>query len=94
MTGLVKHRNITVRGKVQGVYFRVSTKDVADSLALTGFVRNEKDGSVYIEAEGDVNSLDRLVAWCGKGPPGAVVQQVDVADATVLGFGSFEIRRH
>jgi len=48
----MKHLNITVKGVVQGVFFRASTKDQADQLGICGLVRNEQDGSVYVEAEG------------------------------------------
>jgi acylphosphatase len=49
----MKHWNIKVTGKVQGVFFRASTKAVADQLGVKGFVKNLSDGSVYIEAAGD-----------------------------------------
>ncbi len=88
-----RHVNIMVTGSVQGVFFRATAKEMAGSLGLTGFVRNEKDGSVYIEAEGDQQELDRFVAWCRKGPPGAVVTNVEIVDDTVRDFSSFEIRR-
>jgi acylphosphatase len=48
----MKHINIKITGKVQGVFFRASTKAVADQIGVKGFVKNEKDGSVYVEAEG------------------------------------------
>ncbi|WP_431293764.1 acylphosphatase [Pedobacter sp. P26] len=49
----MKHLNIKVTGKVQGVGFRETTKIIANQMMVNGFVRNEKDGSVYIEAEGE-----------------------------------------
>jgi acylphosphatase len=54
----MKHWNIKVTGKVQGVFFRASTKAVADQLGVKGFVKNLSDGSVYIEAEGDEFALE------------------------------------
>jgi acylphosphatase len=90
---MIGHLNIAVNGKVQGVFFRATAKDVADSLGVKGFVRNEKNGSVYIEAEGEAADLDQYVAWCRQGPPRAVVNNVEVVDGTVVGFPSFEIRR-
>jgi acylphosphatase len=88
-----RHLNIRISGKVQGVFFRASSKEIADSLGLFGFVQNEKDQSVYIEAEGDQEKLDQFVKWCRQGPPRAVVSNVNVADGTVVGFSSFDIRR-
>jgi acylphosphatase len=88
-----RHLNIRISGKVQGVFFRASSKEIADSLGLFGFVQNEKDQSVYIEAEGDQEKLDQFVKWCRQGPPRAVVSNVNVADSNVVGFRSFDIRR-
>jgi len=59
----MKHLNISIRGKVQRVFFRLTTKAVADQVGVRGFVVNLKDGSVYIEAEGDEFSLDSLLEF-------------------------------
>jgi acylphosphatase len=56
-----KRFSIRVNGRVQGVFFRASTKEVADQLGVRGFVRNEPDGKVYIEAEADEEALKRFV---------------------------------
>jgi len=53
----MRHLNIRVSGKVQGVFFRASTKEQADQLGVKGFVRNEPNGDVYIEVEGDEEKL-------------------------------------
>lgn len=90
---MAKHINIRVAGRVQGVYFRASAKDQASSLRLKGFVRNEPDGNVYIEAEGDDLVLDKFVAWCKVGPPGADVADVHVTAGDLVGFERFEITR-
>lgn len=58
----MRHINVTVSGRVQGVYFRASTKEVADSLGISGFVKNQPDGSVYLEAEGESEILDSFLA--------------------------------
>ncbi|MEO9477347.1 MAG: acylphosphatase [Cyclobacteriaceae bacterium] len=79
-------------GKVQGVFFRVSTKSQADELGVTGWVRNEPDGSVLIHAEGEGDVLNRLVAWSKKGPQFARVSSVEQEGSTPEGFDSFEIR--
>jgi acylphosphatase len=89
----MKHLNIRVTGRVQGVYFRASTVDVAKRLQLRGFVRNEPDGSVYIEAEGSEEALEEFVAWCHHGPPHAVVKNVDVNEGPIQNMDSFDIRR-
>ena len=90
----MKHISIKIFGKVQGVFFRASTKDVADQMGITGFVRNEKDGSVYIEAEGEDETLTQFVAWCHRGPSRAVVEKVLVKEqAPLQQFNRFEISR-
>ena len=91
---MIRHLNIAVSGKVQGVFFRATAKEVAESLGLRGFVKNQNDGSVYIEVEGETADLDRYVSWCCQGPPRAVVSNVGVADGTVVEFTGFEIRRY
>jgi acylphosphatase len=89
---VARHVNIRVTGKVQGVYYRATAKEVADGLGLTGFVRNESGGSVYIEAEGDSAGIEQLIVWCRHGPPRAVVSNVEVTDDTVRGFPGFEAK--
>lgn len=88
-----KHFTIRITGKVQGVFFRASAHDVARQLSITGFVRNEPDGSVYIEAEGDEEKLEKFITWCKKGPPRAVVEDVRVAEGPLVYFKSFIIER-
>ena len=89
---MMKHFNITVKGKVQGVYFRMTTKAVADQLGVKGFVINQADGSVYIEAEGDDFALESLVEFCHEGPDRAVVESVEVQqDNKLKSFKNFEV---
>jgi acylphosphatase len=86
------HYNIEVQGKVQGVFFRASTKEAAQKLGIKGFVQNMGDGSVYIEAEGDKTQLDKLVSWCHEGPAGALVLKVGFSEGEGRHFDGFEIR--
>ncbi len=84
---------IRVTGRVQGVFFRVSTQREAQSLGLTGFVRNEPDGSVYIEAEGEEEALQKLLAWIrAGGPPQARVYEVQVVEAPPADYQHFDIK--
>jgi acylphosphatase len=87
------HVNIHVEGKVQGVFYRASTFEKAQALALAGFVRNEPDESVYIEAEGTPEQIDELIRWCRVGPARAQVSQVHVIPGDLKGYLRFEIRR-
>lgn len=75
MTGAARLR---VRGRVQGVFFRKTTEETANSLGLSGWVRNMPDGSVEAFACGERNKVEALIEWCGKGPSGARVDAVDV----------------
>lgn len=69
---------VRVRGRVQGVFFRVETRDRARSLGLAGWVRNARDGSVEAVFEGEPERVQSMVDWCGRGPSGASVDGVDV----------------
>lgn len=89
----MKHYNIRVSGRVQGVYFRASARDVARSLGLRGYVRNEPEGSVYIEVEGEDKALTEFTDWCRKGPPRAHVTEIQIEESTVQNLGNFDIRR-
>lgn len=78
------HANICkcyrIFGKVQGVFFRAETKKIADKLKLTGFVRNELDGSVEVVACGSLDNHTALYLWLKKGPTRAKVTNVTVED--------------
>lgn len=89
----MKHIRITVNGKVQGVYFRAFTQKEAERLNLKGFVRNERNGDVYIEAEGEDANLNQLVSWCQTGSPKAVVHDIKVTEGDVKHFSEFVIQR-
>ncbi|HUW63524.1 MAG TPA: acylphosphatase [Spirochaetia bacterium] len=69
---------VVVTGNVQGVYFRLSTKEEADARGVTGWVRNCADGGVAMVAQGEKEAVDRLIAWCHEGPPRARVKEVRV----------------
>lgn len=68
---------ILVKGRVQGVYFRVSTAQTATELGIKGHVENLMDGNVRIVAEGTTENLKKLIEWCGEGPPRAKVESVE-----------------
>ena len=90
----MKQVRIKVTGSVQGVFYRANTQEQAQSLGITGWVRNESDGSVSILAQGDETALRKLVQWCKQGPPGARVDdmQVSFEDAPAEKLEGFEIR--
>lgn len=89
----MKHYTIVVTGKVQGVFFRANTKEQAQKLGLCGWVQNEADGSVRIEAEGEEADLQQLVDWCKRGPRLAQVADVVVQPGEIAHSTDFTVRR-
>jgi acylphosphatase len=70
---------VMIEGKVQGVFFRHHTQEMAFHLAVKGWVRNRRDGSVEAVFEGDKESVNRMMEWCHQGPPAARVTKVHQA---------------
>ncbi len=72
-----KRLEASISGRVQGVFYRASTRDQANRLGgLSGWVRNEADGSVRLVVEGPEDTVRQLLAWCRKGPSGARVDGI------------------
>ena len=88
-----KHFNIRIYGNVQGVFFRASARTHAEALDITGFARNESDGSVYIEAEGEEENLKQFIEWCYRGPERAVVTKIETEEGAFENFSAFEVER-
>lgn len=84
---------IKVTGRVQGVFYRDSTRRMAQDLGISGTVRNLPDGSVMIEAEGEEPNVKALIDWCRMGPPGARVDDVQVSPVPPKGFSGFVVLR-
>lgn len=94
MSRATKRLEATISGRVQGVYFRGTTREQAHALGLTGWVRNEYDGTVRVVAEGDEPSLQRLLTFLHQGPPGAHVTHVVPRWQDATGeFTGFHVRR-
>jgi acylphosphatase len=83
---------IFVYGRVQGVGFRYFVKQTAQKYSITGKVQNERDGGVYISAEGESANLDLFIESCRKGPIRAVIIKFNVVESTPLDYPSFDIR--
>jgi len=90
---MTKHYNITVKGIVQGVWYRKSTLEKAIILGVSGFVKNLPNGDVYLEAEGSEQQLKSLLEWCAIGPEYAEVKQVSFKEEDLKSFHRFEIVR-
>jgi acylphosphatase len=90
---MTHHYDIIVKGKVQGVSYRFSTHHKAIKLGLTGLVKNMPDGSVFIEAEGKEEAINKLIEWCYYGPPKAKVLEVNATEGEIKGYKTFELKR-
>ena len=82
-----------ITGTVQGLKYRATAQREARQRGLTGWVRNEPDGAVLIDVEGDPAAVDAFLAWCAKGPPGARVATVETTVADPAGYEEFTILR-
>jgi len=92
---MAKKRRVEIKitGYVQGVFFRYGAKAEAERLGLTGFAKNEPDGSVTVVAEGEENNLQKLAEWCKNGTKYSRVEQVEARWREAEGgFSNFEIR--
>ena len=87
------HFNITVAGKVQGVWYRGSTQKQAHQIGITGYVKNLKNGDVFIEAEGTKEQLNKLLEWCKTGLERAKVTAVEFEEKEIQDFTNFKIKR-
>lgn len=85
--------HVLIYGRVQGVWFRSSTKQKAEQLGLTGWVRNTHDGNVEAVFEGEEKLVKEMIEWCHRGPPLAEVENVEVKKQNPTnGFDGFSIR--
>jgi len=89
----MKHYDIKVYGKVQGVFYRANTVRTANELGVLGWVKNSEDGSVLISAEGGEQQLQQLVKWCRQGPNYAHVEKVSFTEGPLQNFKGFRIIR-
>ena len=87
----MKVAHLKIQGIVQGVWFRAGTRDEAERLGVSGWVRNAPDGSVEAFVQGPAAAVDALIEWCRRGPAGARVDRVDqspaAAEPDLQGFG-------
>ncbi len=85
--------HVVIEGIVQGVFFRANTREEANLLGLTGWVRNCWDGCVEAVFEGEREKVEQVISWCKKGPPGAVVRDVEIKwEQATSEFDTFSIK--
>ena len=86
-------KHLIIRGRVQGVFYRVSFQERASALDVTGWVKNNYDGSVEAAVEGSGESIGKLIKWCSHGPRGAYVTDVEVKSEEYTGsFNTLSIK--
>ena len=84
-------RRVIVHGRVQGVFFRDTTRRMARSYGLGGWVRNTPDGTVEAVFEGSPDAVESMIRWCEEGPRGAFVERVEVTDEEPERLAEFRI---
>ena len=85
--------HLIIEGKVQGVFFRATARDVAEELGITGWIRNTEEGTVEATLSGAREQLNEFVKWSKKGPERAVVTDVKVTEKEEEKFESFRVIR-
>lgn len=93
MTVELESIRIVVRGKVQGVFYRQTSKEKAKKFGISGFVKNQQDGQVLIIATGTKDQLQNFITWCREGPPHAIVSDVNIESLPLQIFDNFNIER-
>ena len=83
--------HLVIKGKVQGVFFRASTKEKANELGIKGWVKNMPGGNVEVLATGTKDQLENFIGWCKRGPKHATVSDVIVTHAEETFFNEFRI---
>ena len=87
-----KRVHVFISGKVQGVWYRATTKEIAEQLGIKGWVKNTLDGKVEAIFEGNQNNIDEMIKWCKKGPKLADVADVNIRPEEISEeFEDFEI---
>lgn len=89
----MKTIRLTIKGKVQGVFYRATAKDIADQLGIKGWVKNLPDNNVEIRATASEELLQKFISWCKQGPPRARVDVVLVEELTTEEFSGFKVIR-
>ena len=85
-------KRVVVHGRVQGVFFRDSTRRRAEAAGVAGWVANRPDGTVEAVLEGDADAVEALVGWLHDGPRGADVERVKVEEGEPEGLTGFDVR--
>jgi acylphosphatase len=86
-----ERKRVVVRGRVQGVFFRDSTRRQAEAHGVAGWVRNRSDGAVEAAFEGEPDAVRAMLDFVREGPPGAFVEDVEVSEEQPQGASGFRV---
>lgn len=86
-------KHLFIKGRVQGVFFRASAKEAAETLGVTGWVKNTVDGDVEVLATGTEDQLAAFSDWCRQGPPRSIVSSIVIEEVEEKAFMDFKILR-
>ena len=89
----MKTVRLIIKGKVQGVFYRATAKDIADGLGIKGWIKNLPDRNVEIKATATEETLQKFIDWCKQGPRKASVEEVTVEELSLEEFKGFKIIR-
>lgn len=92
MTEDTVRRHVTIKGNVQGVFFRETTRRKATEAGVSGWIENRPNGSVEAVFEGPAEAVDQLVEFCHQGPTAATVESVDAVEERPEGLSGFNAR--
>lgn len=85
--------HVYISGRVQGVFFRDSTREKAREIGVNGWVRNMREGRVEAVIEGDEDKVNKMLEWCHEGPGSARVDKVEVSKEEPVGEEGFSVKR-
>jgi acylphosphatase len=88
----IKHFEVLVSGRVQGVGFRYAARNQARALSLKGWIKNQSDGSVLSAVQGDLESCQKYIQWCRGGTGYSWVERVEIKEKAVAEFKAFSVR--
>jgi len=89
---MIKNVRITVRGRVQNIGFRYFAVKTANTFDIKGFVKNEPDGSVFIEAEGEGPDMELFIEHVKQGPSWAIIRETEISSAPVMNYSDFIVK--
>ena len=85
-------RRVIVHGRVQGVFFRDTTRRMAQSRGVAGWARNTPEGTVEAVFEGEAEAVEAMIRFANEGPRGAIVERVEVIEEEPEGVAGFDVR--